>query len=63
VLFLLDWEPNVELGGLERDNSVPVPSALADAVRVGAIPFRLTGAPDGLDVGKDGFLGGPGFAS
>jgi hypothetical protein len=35
----------------------------ADTVRVGAILFRLAGAPDGWNAGIDGFLRGPGFAS
>jgi hypothetical protein len=34
-----------------------------DTVRVGAILFRLGGAPDGRDAGREGFFGGPGFAS
>ncbi len=63
--FLLDRESNVELGGLERDDSVPVVvGALpnADTVRVGAILFRPLGASDGRDAGRDGFLRSPGFA-
>lgn len=59
----------MELGGLERDDSVPVvPTVVgglldADVMRVGAILFRLASAPDGRDIGRDDFLGGPGFAS
>jgi len=63
--FLLDRESNVELGGLERDDCVPVVvSALldADTVGVGAILFRPTGASDGRDAGRDGLLRSPGFA-
>jgi hypothetical protein len=60
--FLFD----MELGGLERDDSVPVVpavvGALLDAVRMGGILFRPRGASDGRDTGRDGFLKSPGFA-
>ena len=62
--FLFD----VELGGLERDDSVSAVRAVVgalldtDAVRMGAILFRPRGAPHGRDAGRDGFLGSPGFA-
>ncbi|KAI9462774.1 hypothetical protein BJY52DRAFT_109761 [Lactarius psammicola] len=62
--FLLDRESNVELGGLERDDSVPVVVGTlldADTVRVEAILLRPT-ASDGRDAGRDGFLKSPGFA-
>lgn len=64
--FLLDRESNVELGGLERDDCVPVVPTVAgalldaDTVRVG---FRPIGASDGRDAGRDGFLESPGFAA
>lgn len=62
--FLFD----VELGGLERDDSVSAVRAVVgalldtDAVRMGAILFRPRGAPHGRDAGRDGFLVSPGFA-
>ena len=64
VPFLFD----MELGGLERDDSVPVVPAIvgalldADVVRVGAIFFRPREASDGRNAGKEGFLENPGFA-